>query len=170
MVDPKPKKPRDPHPEVSAPIVDLSLEAQIARAEQAVVDRGARVRGDARRIVQTLRSKRGEAMRWAAIAGAAGTAAAVGYAGYRAWRAKRGPEQRRRDAEEAAPTTSFVAEVVAIARLATQWALRLHREQGVAGSLFGMLRDALRPDARAASNASAPQEAAADGHGSPPTQ
>ena len=105
MADAQPKEPKDRHPEISAPILDLSLEAQIARAEQRVVDRGARVRGDAARIVGTLRSKRGEAVRWAAIGVGAVAVGAIGYFGWRAWRgrgsgpprcAERLPATRRR--------------------------------------------------------------------------
>jgi hypothetical protein len=160
MAEPDPKAPKDRHPELSAPILDLSLEARIARAEQAVIDRDARVRRDARSIVDTLRSKRGAALRWAAIAGAGAAAAGIGYAGYKAWRARKSaPADERRPAQPP-KATSFAAEIAVIARIATQWALKLHREQGVSGSLFAMIRSALWPSSGAASPASAAGTAA----------
>ena len=56
MAEPDPKAPKDRHPELSAPILNLSLEAQIARAEQAKIDRDARVRRDAHGPFQPLES------------------------------------------------------------------------------------------------------------------
>lgn len=147
MADADRAAPKDRHPELSAPIVDLSLEAQIARAEQAVVDRDARVRGDARRIGDTLRSKRGAAIRWAAIAGAGAAAGAGGYAGYKAWRGRRPEPAAGPKKPEPSTATSFASEFAAIAQVVTQWALRLHREQGVFGSVFGMVRSVLWPGA-----------------------
>ena len=144
-----PKPPRDRHPEISAPILDLGLEAQIARAEQAIIDREKRLSGGARRIVETLRSKRGAVVRWAAIAGGAAVLGAVGYAGYRAWRGRSSTSasDTRRQPSKAA---GFAAELAAFARLATHLALKLHREQGVAGTLFGTIRSALWPNSRSA--------------------
>ena len=160
MADAQLKEPKDRHPEISAPILDLSLEAQIARAEQRVVDRGARVRGDAARIVGTLRSKRGEAVRWAAIGLGVVAVGAIGYAGWRAWR---GRGSARREAPSNSPRSAagagFATEIAAFARTAVEWALRLHREQGVTGSIFGMARSALWP--RAARSSDAAQSAAA---------
>ena len=162
MAGVQPKEPKDRHPEISAPILDLSLEAQIARAEQRVVDRGARVRADAARIVGTLRSKRGEAVRWTAIGLGAVALGGVGYVGWRAWRSRdsaRG-EARGDSSRPAKAGPGFAAEITAFARTAAQWALRLHSEQGVAGSLFGMARNALWPR-RAPSPGTAPSAAAA---------
>ena len=156
MSEPDPKAPKDRHPELSAPILNLSLEAQIARAEQAVIDRDARVRRDALGIRDTLRSKRGAVVRWAAIAGAGAAAGAIGYAGYKAWRSrKRAPADEKRPAESP-KATSFASEIAAIGRVATQWALKLHREQGVSGSLFGMIRGALWPRSCAAPSSAGP--------------
>lgn len=163
MADAQPNEPKDRHPEISAPILDLSLEAQIARAEQRVVDRDARVRGDAARIVGTLRSKRGEAVRWAAVGLGAVGVGALGYAGWRAWRghASAGGEARSDSRRPAAAGMGLTAEIAACARAAARWALRLYSEQGMAGSLFGMARSALWPRAAhfpgaAASAAAAP--------------
>ena len=147
MADSDPRALKDRHPELSAPILNLSLEARITRAEQAVVDRDAHVRGDALRIVDTLRSKRGVAMRWAGIAGAAAAAGYVGYVGYRAWRERKSASTDGSRPAERPKATSFASEIAVIARVATQWALKLHREQGVSGSLFGMMRGALWPSA-----------------------
>ena len=161
MADAQTKEPKDRHPEISAPILDLSLEAQIARAEQRAVDRGARVRGGAARIVGTLRSKRGQAVRWAAIGVGAVAVGAIGYAGWRAWRG-RGSARREApsDALRPAAGTGFAAEIAAFARTGVAWALRLHREQGVTGSIFGMARSALWPRA-AQSPGAAPSATAA---------
>ena len=156
----QPKEHKDRHPEISVPILDLNLEAQIARSEQRIVDRGARVRGDAARIIWTLRSKRGEAVRWAAVGVAAVAVGASGYAGWRAWRA-RGSVCREApsDSPRAAPSVPMAAEIGAFARAAVEWALRLHQEQGVMGSIFGMARSALWP--RADQSSGAPPSAAA---------
>ena len=141
------KEPKDRHPEISAPILDLSLEARIARAEQRVVDRGTRVRGDAARIVGTLRSKRGQAVRWAAIGVGVVAVGAIGYAGWRVWRGRASAHREARGGSTRACATGpgFVAELAAFMRTAVQWALRLHREQGVTGSIFGIARSALWP-------------------------
>ena len=158
MIAAAPMPRRDRHPEISAPILDLNLEAQIARAEQAIIDREERLGGGARRIVETLRAKRGAAARWAAIAGGAAALGAVGYAGYRAWRGRLSapaPDTRR----PASKAAGFAAELAAFARLATHWALKLHREQGVAGTLFKTIRSAFRPNSRSA--ATPPTEQAA---------
>lgn len=161
MADAQPKEPKDRHPEISAPILDLSLEAQIARAEQRVVDRDARVRGDAARIVGTLRSKRGEAVRWAAIGLGAAAVGAIGYAGWRAWRGRDSARQEARgdSPRPAAAGPGFAAEIASFARIASQWALRLHSEQGVVGSLFGMARNALWPRAPQSSGSASPAAA-----------
>jgi hypothetical protein len=145
MAEPDPKKPKDRHPELSAPILDLGLEARIALAEQAVLDRDARLRAGARAIVDTLRSKRGAAVRWAAIAGAGAAATAIGYAGYKAWRARKSAPAHEKRLADPAKASSFASKIAAIARIATQWTLKLHREQGVSGSLFAMMRSALWP-------------------------
>ena len=156
MAQAQSKAPRDRHPEIAAPILNLSLEAQIARAEQRVIDRDVRLRGNAARIVATIRSKRGEAMRWAAIGAGAFAIVGISFVGWRAWR---GRAAARRDGEASAPPREagpgFAAEIAAFAQTAVQWALRLHREQGVAGSLFGMARSAVWPQ-RAPSAAAAP--------------
>lgn len=149
MAQAQPKAPRDRHPELCSPILDLSLEARIARAEQRVVDRDARVRGDAARIVGTLRSKRGAAGRWAAIGVGAVAIGTIGYVGWHAWR---GCGAARRDEESGAARGAksgpgLLAGIAALARTAAQWALMLHREQGVAGSLVGMARSLLWPSA-----------------------
>ena len=44
-------KARNPHPEVRAPVVDLDLDAQIARAEAAVIARDERIRRRAGYVV-----------------------------------------------------------------------------------------------------------------------
>lgn len=150
MAPAQPKSPKDSHPELSAPIVDLGLEARIARAEQQVMDGDARVRGDVRRIGDALRSRRGAAVRSAAIAGAAAAACALGYAGYKAWRGRgSAPPQHR--SETPTKALGFASGLAALARIATQWGLKLHREQGVSGSIFKMVRDALWPAAHGAS-------------------
>lgn len=161
MADAQPKPLKDRHPELSAPIVDLSLEAQIARAEQRVVDRDARMRGDAARIVGTLRSKRGKAVQWAAVGLGAAAVVSIGYAGWRAWRGR----DLARHGANASPLPAgtgpgFVAEIASFLRVAMQWALRLHSETGLAGSLFGLARNALWPRA-AQSSGTAPSAAAA---------
>lgn len=148
VAEPHSKVPKDKHPELSAPIVDLGLEARIARAEQAVIDRDARVRGDARAIVGTLRSKRGAVARGAAFAVGGIAAAAIGYGGYKAWSARKAARADDQRLAEPGTTTSFATHLAAIARTATLWALKLHREQGVLGSLFGLIRGALWPSPR----------------------
>lgn len=158
MADAQPKELKDRHPEISAPILDLSLEAQIARAEQRVVDRDARVRGDFARIVGTLRLKRSEAVRWAAIGLGAAAFGAIGYAAWRAWW---GRDSARREArvdspQPAAAGPRFAAEIASFARVAAQWVLRLHSDQGVVGSLFGMARNALWPRAAGPSGSAPP--------------
>ena len=150
MAQPDPKASKDRHPELSAPILNLSLEAQIARAEQAVIDRDARVRCDALGILDTARSKRGAVLRWAAIAGAGAAAGAIGYAGYKAWRSRKATRSEERQPAERPKATGFASEIAAMARIATQWALKLRREQGVSGSLFRMIRGALWPRSGAA--------------------
>ena len=145
MAQAQPKASEDRHPEISAPLPDPSLDAQIARAEQRVVDRGARVRSDVARIVGTLRSKRGEAVRWAAIGVGAAAIGAIGYAGWRTWR-RRSHANCGAKGDSPRPASAgpgFFAKIAAFARIATQWALRLHSEQGLTGSLFGMVRSAL---------------------------
>jgi hypothetical protein len=48
-------KPRNPHPENSAPITDLDLEAQIILAERAVVTRDARIRRRTHALVDRVK-------------------------------------------------------------------------------------------------------------------
>ena len=149
MADAQPKASKDRHPEISAPILDLSLEAKIARAEQRVVDRDARLREGAAQIAATLRSKRGEAVRWAALGAGAAALGAIAYGGWRAWRG-RASIHREVHGDSPRPSAAepgFVVEAASFARIAAQWAVRLHREQGVVGSLFGMARRALWPSA-----------------------
>jgi hypothetical protein len=139
---------RDPHPELSAPIVNLSLEVQIARAEQRVKDRDARVRGGMRRIGELARSERGRLIQRAAIVGAIGLAVGAGYAGYKAWsrrKPSRNAETERGPARQARKTFE-IADLVMLAQTAVQWGMRLHQEQGMAGSLFGVIRKALWPN------------------------
>lgn len=50
-----PPKPRNPHPEATAPVTDLDLEAQIVRAERAVIARDARIRLRADAIAHRVR-------------------------------------------------------------------------------------------------------------------
>ena len=146
MVDAPPKPSKDRHPEVSSPIIDLGLEARIARAEQAVIDRDARVRGDARRIVHRLRLQHEEVLRWGTIAAAGAAACAAGYAGYQAWRG------RKARPTKAAPRTTrtsgpahVASRIAAFVRLATHWASKLSPFVGGAGPLSGMVRSALWP-------------------------
>ncbi len=138
---------RDPHPELSAPIVDLRLEARISRAEQVVKVRDARVRLGAHRIGQFVESERSQFIRRAGIMVAIGLAAGAGYAGYKALR-KQAPSERaekRRGSSPQTPKGSVRAELTALAQTALQWGITLHREQGFVGSIFGALRRALWP-------------------------
>lgn len=138
---------RDPHPEMSAPILDLSLEAQIARAEQAVKDRDARVRVGASRIGAIVNAERGLLIKRAAIVGAMGLALGAGYAGYKALRKRKSaPEPTaERDPSRQEHKAFELADLAAFARTATQWGMRLNNEQGLAGSVFGLVRKALWP-------------------------
>jgi hypothetical protein len=47
---------RNPHPEAGAPVSDIGLEAQIARAEQAVIARDDRIRHRTHLVVHRVRS------------------------------------------------------------------------------------------------------------------
>jgi hypothetical protein len=143
--DPSPR--RDPHPELSAPIVDLGLEGDIARAEQAVKDRDARVRRRARHIVGIARSERGTLITRAAVVGGMGLAAGAGYAGYKAW-VRRRPSQAERPDQPTPPRAHQpfgLAGLAALAQTALRWGVKLHREQGAVGSVFGELRKAFWP-------------------------
>jgi len=145
MVDAPPKPSKDRHPEVSSPIIDLGLEARIARAEQAVIDRDARVRGDARRIVHRLRLQREELLRWGTIAAAGAAACAVGYAGYQAWHGRKARPTQAAPRARASGPASVASRVAAFVRLATHWASKLSPFVGGAGPLSGMVRSALWP-------------------------
>jgi hypothetical protein len=48
-------RPRNPHPEISSPVTDLDLEAQIVRAEMAVIARDARIRRRTDVLVHRIR-------------------------------------------------------------------------------------------------------------------
>ena len=143
------KTPRDKHPELSAPIVDLSLEVRIARAEQAVIRRDAQVLGGARRIVDMLGSKRGAALRWAGIAGAGAAACGLGYASYRAWHERRDFPSRAAPSPSGAKATRMAATVAAFTRSALSWVVKLPDHSRESGSWWGLLRTALRAGARA---------------------
>jgi len=90
---------RNPYPELSAPITDLSLDVQIARAEEAVIVRDSRIRRRTDALVQRVKS---DALRHAG----GGLAVGVGAVALAWWLNRRKPAA----AATAAPPAARPAE------------------------------------------------------------
>jgi len=87
---------RNPYPELSAPTTDLSLAAQIARAEEAVIVRDARIRRRTDALVQRVKS---DALRHAG----GGLAVGVGAVALAWWLNRRKPGASASDVPPATP-------------------------------------------------------------------
>lgn len=98
-----PSSKSNPHPELAAPILDKSLEMQIALAEKAVIARDARLREHMDEISDRVRTgpRRFLRQRLGVLAAVAGVGVALG--GFAWWRSRRSPAPPAREADTPPP-------------------------------------------------------------------